>query len=138
MELDDEIHEKITDYCAKGDKLAEKQEFKAAIEEYKKAKQLIPAPQSDWDATVWVDTAMGDAYFFLSDFTLAADCFQAAYNNEPTNPFILMRLGQCLFELDDLKRSEEYLLGAYMLEGEEIFEHDHPKYLDFLRSNIDL
>ena len=138
MELDVEIHEKITDYCAKGDKLADKQEFNAAIEEYKKAKQLIPAPQSDWDATVWVDTAIGDAYFFLADFTQSADSFQAAYNNEPTNPFILMRLGQSLFELGDLNRSLEYLLRAYMLEGEEIFEHDHPKYLDFLRSTNDL
>lgn len=138
MELDDQIHEKITEYCEKGDKLADKQEFNAAIEEYKKAKQLIPAPQSDWDATVWVDTAIGDAYFFLADFTQAADSFQAAYNNEPTNPFILMRLGQSLFELGDLNRSQEYLLRAYMLEGEEIFEHDHPKYLDFLRSTIDL
>lgn len=138
MELDDQIHEKITEYCAKGDKLADKQEFNAAIEEYKKAKQLIPAPQSDWDATVWVDTAIGDAYFFLADFTQAADSFQAAYNNEPTNPFILMRLGQSLFELGDLNRSQEYLLRAYMLEGEEIFEHDPPKYLDFLRSTNDL
>ena len=138
MELANEIHYKITELCATGDKLAEKQQYIAAIEAYEKASELIPSPKSDWDANVWVETAIGDAYFFLKEYNKAKASFQTAYNSDPTNPFILMRLGQCLFEIKDLDKAEDFLLSAYMMEGEEIFENDDAKYLDYMRTKYDL
>jgi tetratricopeptide (TPR) repeat protein len=138
MELENEIHEKITELCTTGDKLAEKRQYNAAITEYEKALELIPSPKTDWHANVWVETAIGDAYFFLKEYNKAKASFQTAYNSDQSNPFILMRLGQCLFKLKDLEKAEDFLLSAYMMEGEEIFENDHAKYLDYMRTKYDL
>ncbi len=60
------------------------------------------------------------------------------------NPFVMLRLGECCLEIGDEKNALEYLLRAYMMEGEDIFEPDDDgeddgaKYFDFLRSHIDL
>ena len=53
-------------------------------------------------------------------------------------------LGECCLEIGDEKNALEYLLWAYMFEGEEIFapddegEDDGAKYFEFLRTHIDL
>jgi hypothetical protein len=50
-----------------------------------------------------------------------------------TNPFILLRLGQALVDLGDMERGIEYLLRAYMLDAEGVFEEDGARYLKMLR-----
>lgn len=52
------------------------------------------------------------------------------------NPFVLMRLGQSAYELNK-DNSKEYLLKAYMLEGEAIFEDQDNKYLESIRNLIE-
>jgi tetratricopeptide (TPR) repeat protein len=138
MELDNKTYEQIMELCAAGDSLAEKQAFGPAITEYEKAWELIPEPKSDWDASVWVLTALGDAYFFLKEYSKGSNYFQQAYNKDFANPFILMRLGQCLFEINQVNRAEDFLMRAYMMEGEELFENDHSKYLDHMRKKFGL
>ncbi len=59
------------------------------------------------------------------------------------NPFIMLRLGECCLEIGDEKNALEYMLRAYMFEGEKIFapddgEDDGAKYFEFLRTHIDL
>ena len=44
------------------------------------------------------------------------------------NPFVWLRLGQSAFELGNAKQATDALLSAYMLEGDEIFEDEDPKY----------
>ena len=72
----------------------------------------------------------------------AFNSFEEAKNNLSgdgiSNPFILLRLGQCAFELGKKDLATENLLRAYMLEGKEIFEEDDKKYFEFLKSNVDL
>ena len=54
----------------------------------------------------------------------------------------MLRLGECCLEIGDEKNATEYLLRAYMMEGEEIFELDEDgngdgkKYFDFLKSHV--
>lgn len=36
------------------------------------------------------------------------------------------------------EKAKEYLLRAYMFEGEEIFEGSKEKYLEFLQENVNL
>lgn len=55
---------------------------------------------------------------------------------DEANPFVLMRLGQSAYELNK-DNSKEYLLKAYMLEGEAIFEDQDNKYLESIRNLID-
>lgn len=74
------------------------------------------------------------------------ECFDAARGNLSgegySNPFIMLRLGECCLEIGDEKNAMEYLLRAYMMEGREIFEPDEngeddgQKYFDFLRTHV--
>lgn len=140
MELDDRIHQQIVKLCSKGDQLFEKSQFDPALEEYTKALELLPNPKSNWEASVWVYTAIGDSHFCKKDFQKAADAFYDAYNGPEavTNPFINLRLGQSLFELDQMDKAEDFLLRAYMLEGLHIFDSENEKYLDYMRRKYDL
>jgi tetratricopeptide (TPR) repeat protein len=49
------------------------------------------------------------------------------------NPFLHLRRGQVLFELGRREEAANELTRAYGLEGEQIFEEEHPKYLNFLQ-----
>lgn len=57
---------------------------------------------------------------------------------EPTgNPFLRLRLGQCMYELGESVEAANWLAGAYLLEGNELFSQDDPKYLEFIKSKLD-
>lgn len=136
--LPDDLHEQITELCAKGDELMENNDFSAALELFQQAFNLIPEPIEKWESTLFVATAMGDACFFLNDFEHAYEHFRiAAINGGHTNPFICLRRGQCLFELGELDKAAEELARAYILDGREMFDNDNPKYLAFLATRLD-
>lgn len=139
-ELPEDLYEKITALCGKGDELAENDEHGKAIEKYRTAWKMLPEPRHTWEAATWILSAIGDAYFFSGDFTKAYDSFKEAVVNECPgaieNPFVQLRRGQCALELGDEAKAAECLLGAYMLHGEEIFEEEDPKYFTWLKSKV--
>ena len=47
----------------------------------------------------------------------------------------MLRLGQCAYELGK-QEAAEYLMRAYMLAGEEIFEDEDEKYFNLIRPLI--
>ena len=137
-ELDDKTYIEIQGLCAKGDQYAESGNYPIALENYWKAFDLVPEPKTDWDTTTWVLTAIGDANFLGNDFQAGVDNLSNAMHCPGAigNPFIHMRLGQCQFEVGNLERAADELTRAFALEGEEIFAHDDPKYLTFLKTRI--
>ena len=52
------------------------------------------------------------------------------------NPYAMLRIGQCYLETGDENKAKEYLLRAYVSEGQKFFKGDNPKYLEFLNSNV--
>lgn len=138
MELDNKVHQQITHLCASGDALAEKQEFEKAILEYEKAWALIPDPKTDWETAAWVLAAIGDAFFFLKEYGKASDHFQRALRINFASPFILLRLGQSLFEINQTERAEDFLMRAYMLKGKKIFDQEDGKYFRHMRRKFGL
>jgi hypothetical protein len=50
------------------------------------------------------------------------------------NPFLHLRFGQILFESGDHDLAADELIRAYMGAGDEIFENEDPKYLNFLKT----
>lgn len=137
--MDDETHAKITKLSKKGDSKAEKGKYSEALVLYWEAFDLVPEPKTDWDAATWIFAAIGDANFLGDDFQAGVDNLSNAMHCPGAigNPFIHMRLGQCQFEVGNLDRAADELTRAYALEGEEIFEEDDPKYLEFLMTKID-
>jgi hypothetical protein len=53
------------------------------------------------------------------------------------NPFLRLRLGQCMYELGETDEAANWLAGAYLLEGKELFSQDDPKYLEFIKSRLE-
>lgn len=140
MELNDELYDEITALCSDGDELAENSEFDKAIIKYKKALSLIPEPVEQWEAALWVYAAIGDTYFLKNEYETAMKFLFNAYNCPDgfSNPFINLRIGECFFELNNADKATEYLLHAYMMNGDEIFSGEEPRYLEFLSANVKL
>ncbi len=140
MELTDKLYDEITFLCSEGDKLVDNSEFDEALVEYRKALNLLPKPAEQWEAAVWIYTAIGDTYFYKKEYEAAIKFLFNAYNCPDgfSNPFINLRIGECFFELNNSDRATEYLLRAYMMKGKEIFEAEEEKYFKHLSSCVKL
>ena len=138
MELSAESHEQIQALCAAGDELAEEEQFAAALAKYWEAWDLLPEPQTGWEAATWILAAIGDANFLGGDFTAGRDNLQLAMHCTGAigNPFLHLRLGQCQFELGDEDRAADELARAYMGAGAEIFDQEDDKYFAFLKTRL--
>ena len=137
-ELSDESLEQIRQLCARGDELAATEQFAPALEQYWQAWDLLPEPQTDWDAATWILAAIGDANYLNADFVAGRDNLSMAMHCPGAigNPFLHLRLGQCQFELGELDRAADELTRAYGVAGDNIFEGEE-KYFDFLKSRLE-
>jgi tetratricopeptide (TPR) repeat protein len=139
-QMTEEMEELLDSLSEQGNEEMENENYSRAIEYFTQAFEILPEPKEDWEASGWLYASIGDAYFCMEEYETALDNFQNAYKifgTENLNPFIMLRIGQCYFELQDKKNAIEFLLRAYMLEGEEIFEGAED-YFDFLKSKVKL
>lgn len=130
MILEDSLYKKITELTDKGNDAFEN-DLDLALMYYEEALALVPDPKTDWEASTWLYTAIGDAYYYKKEYQSAIDSLNKA-RMCPTgigNAFICLRLGECFFELSNNTQSKEFLLQAYMLEGKDIFEYEESKYI---------
>lgn len=138
MELDSKLYDDIVRLCEEGDDLSEEDKYVEAIEKYHSALDLVPSPKNDWEASTWIYTALGDAYLDIEDYKNAKDCFYNAMNcpDGITNPLILLRVGESLFECGEIDKAKEYLLKAYMSEGYKIFYEEDDKYFELIKGIV--
>ncbi len=136
--LDEAIHSKIRDLCAKGDALVQEKQFEQAFGFYRDALNLVPPPAEDWEATTWILAAIGDLYFMAKMTPNALKAFEDAVRcpGGLGNPFIHLRLGQCYLDLGQEDRAADELTRAYMGAGREIFEKQDLKYVKFLGTRL--
>lgn len=139
-ELAEEILEQITALCERGDELAEEDAFDEAVEAYDMAWSLLPEPKTQWEAATWILAAIGDVAFIAGDLDTAKEALQTVMSCPDAigNPFIHLRLGQVLFDLDEKDAAADELMRAYMGAGAEIFEEEEPAYLEFLKTRAKL
>jgi tetratricopeptide (TPR) repeat protein len=137
-ELSRDLHARVQTLAARGDAALEEEKFSKAISHYRAALDLLPDPKSRWEASTWLFTAVGDALFFnrcydqaKAEFYNAANCPGGIHN-----PFVLLRLGQCLYECGDMANAKESLLRAYMGDGMQVFEGEDDKYFDLIRELV--
>ena len=106
---------------------------------FRSAWDLLPDPKEDRDVASRLLTAMGDCYFFLCRWDECHSTFQHLVKGWDMidNPFIRLRLGQSLFELGNTKEACNWMLPAYLEEGAELFDGEDPKYLDYLKGQLD-
>ena len=138
MELKNDFYERIVSICSKGNDLVERFEYENAIKMYLEALDLVPEPKDVWKASTWIYTALGDTYYMNKDFEASKNFLFNAINcpDGIENPFIMLRLGESLYELGDVNKSKEYLLRAYILEGYRIFDSEDDKYFEVIKDEI--
>ncbi len=138
MELSESIYQMITDYCNTGETLYESGAFREAINEYVKALDLLPSPKEAWEAAVWIYAALGDVYAELGENEKSLHYYLMAEKcpGGLVNPYIQLQAGIAYFDCSDLNKARDYLLRAYMLEGEDIFDGAESKYLSVIQDLI--
>jgi tetratricopeptide (TPR) repeat protein len=137
-EISDQVHQRITDLCEEGDAAAGEGDLERALKQFKAALALIPQPTHLHPQNTWVRAAIGDMYFQLERFEDCREHFREAVRSPDGlgNPFIHLRLGQSALELGDEARAADELARAYMGAGEEIFDNDDRKYLEFIQARL--
>jgi len=138
MVLRDEAYNQIQELCLCGNNLVLQSLYDDAISKYQEALLLVPENKKEWETATWIYTALGDTCFLKRDFERGKDYLFDAFNcpGGISNPFISLRLGECLAELGEVDKSKEYLLRAYMLEGGSIFQNEDARYFDIIKEEI--
>lgn len=138
-ELPEDIQDQMETLSEQGEEAIEQGRYEEAIDLYNQALSLLPEPREDWEAYVWLKAAMGDACFLMDRNEDGLDHFYEAYTAagpQNVNPFIVYRLGQIYRRLDDEENALEFLMRAYLLEGEDIFEDEDD--FTYLKNRVDL
>lgn len=140
-ELPDDIYNRIEELSEQGDVLLDEENRpEDAIAKWEEALALLPDPKQEWDAAAWLYASIGAAKRYVKDLEGALIAFRSARQSGDAfgNPYILICLGATLYDLGKLDEAVEPLLGAYMVDGEELFEDFGGPYLLHLKSKIDL
>lgn len=137
-DLPKKIYEQIINLCSLGDGLVEEERYSEALNKYFSALDLLPPPETQWEASTWILAAIGDTNFIMRNYEAGRDNLICAMHCPGAigNPFIHMRLGQCRYELGEYEKAADELARAFLIEGEEIFKDEDKKYLDFVKSKL--
>jgi tetratricopeptide (TPR) repeat protein len=138
-ELPDDVHSEVGRLSADGNSLVNDGDFAGAIAQFERALVLLPTPIEDWSAATWLLTAIGETYFFAEDFESARLALNRALlcPESLDNPLIWLRRGQVYFELGDTHLADDCLASAYMLGGDKVFEHEDPKYAEYIHTKLE-
>ena len=139
IELPEDIQEQMEALSEQAEDAFDQERYEEALDIYNRVLAILPEPRERWEAYVWLKAAMGDACFLMDRYDDGLDHFYEAYTAagpQNMNPFIVYRLGQIYKRLDDEENAVEFLMRAFMLEGEDVFEDEED--LIYLRNRIDL
>ncbi len=128
----------IDDIAKQGNMYFDRGEYVQAVIVWQKGLDMLAKPLNVQSEAVWFQTSIADAFFMLGDYRSAYSYLTDARTNlsgEGYNPFVMLRLGQCCLELG-MDDARQYLMRAYMSEGEEIFDGQDGKYLDAIKDLI--
>lgn len=129
----------IDDIAEQGNALFEEENYMKAIDVWKEGLDSIKKPLNMQGEAVWFQTSIADAYYMLDNYEKAYEYLMDAKSNISgegyNNPFVMLRLGQCCYELNK-GDTQEYLMRAYMLAGKEIFEDEEDKYFNCIQELV--
>jgi len=125
------IRDEIQTLCAEGYTLYDQADYVHALRKFYQAWMLLPKPQTDFSEGGWILAAIGDSYFRNGQYQQGREALVSALHcdNMIDNPFIHLRLGQCLLELGKTATACTHLSLAYERGTRMLFEHEAPKYL---------
>lgn len=133
-ELTEEDGERLAELAEAGNELADEEDFAGALVPWREALAMFPEPIEQWDDGLWFLGSIGDACVAVGEYAEAESTLRKAmvYEEGRGSGFIWLRLGQAQFEQGDLDEAAQSLISAYMLDGDEVFEDEDPKYRGLL------
>ena len=136
--LDDSIEFRVDEFCAAAEELLKDQNYDEAVVEYCRAFALLPMPTEQWHAANRILKGIADALFRKGDYVGAAEHLQKVMltPGAAEDSFIRMRRGQTAFERGILSNAEQELAAVYILEGQQAFKSEDPKYWAFIESKM--
>ncbi len=135
----EDLVEKIAIACDEGDEAAEAGNHAEAAQHFQRAWELLPEPRHENESALWILKSLGDALFRQGNYQKCREKLTEAVEKcegGKSNPYIRLRLGQCLYELDEKREAITWLSGALMTEGVEVLQSEDPKYLEFLKQHL--
>ena len=137
--LESEVSRSVRAICEHADTLSKKREYDFAISKYFEALGLIPDPKKDYVEATFIYTSIGETYWKLRDYHNAGAQFLKALRSVggDRSARINLRLGQCLYECGEIERSAAYMCQAYMIDGEDAFDGEDPKYFESIRYEVE-
>ncbi len=129
--MTDTLRNEIRALCAEGYALYDQADYKQALRKFYEAWMQLPKPQPGFVESGWVLSAIGDCYFRSQLYEQGKEALSSALHCEGMidNPFVHLRLGQCLLELGIKGMACTHLGIAYERGGRKLFDHEAPKYL---------
>ena len=122
----------LVDAAAKGEELLEAGQVTDAIDVWEGALEKL-TPGTDLELEFWLRGSLGDAYFLAGEWASGMEHLKAALPiGGVENAYVWLRLGQCQFEQGLKDEAANSLMSGYMLDGDEIWEGEDPKYRQLL------
>ena len=137
MDLPDDVYDRIEALSEEGNELLDvHDDWEGALLVWRQGLELLPEPKSRWEAALWLNASIGEACRRGGRLEDTRSALLDALNapDGHMNPLVNLRLGQTLVDLGQPDQGVEYLLRAYMLEGEAVFDVDGAEYLTLLRA----
>jgi tetratricopeptide (TPR) repeat protein len=129
----DRDYDEFTDYYDEANELFVKGKYDEALVLFAKALELIPEPKNEWEETIAVLAGIADVWFIKKDFQVCADALNDALLCPEADQVahLHFRLGQALYELNEIPKATESFYKAHILD-EDIFEEESDIYFDLL------
>jgi tetratricopeptide (TPR) repeat protein len=134
--LNANIDKRVRQLCTEGYRLHDSGDFESALRRFYQAWTLIPKPQTQFEASGWVLTAIGDTYFAKRNYGAGIEALRSALfcPKAVGNPFVHLRLGQCYLEQQLNEDADRHLARALYSGGVELFDKEALHYLDQART----
>ncbi len=137
-QLSEDSTEQIRTLCAEAYEAYDQGDYKKALRLFYQGWVLLPKPQTEYVEAGWLLTGIGDSYFRQRQFIPGCEALRSA-NHCPQvrdNPFIHLRLGQCLYQIGERSSARHHLLKAYEAGGKELFSKEDPVYLKQIKELV--
>lgn len=135
-DLNPTLKEQVVALCNKALEAQEEERYHASNRDLQKMYELLPEPKSEWKAYTWLISNMADNHFEQEEYAEGFKMFSEVFKLDTTatdNAYLCLRRGQCALEIKNQDVASELLARAFQLEGKELFEDEHLKYLKLVK-----